>query len=186
MQSFLLSTQLCQSHLVAVERCTICDAHHDGHDADDGNEQSKRHKRKMRPSWNRLLPSFLAFLLLYSFQFAQIVTRRIQNGAADSLPRELALSDFVEQSTGLLPRNNTNLHSFNYSDHKYCFIHVGKTAGSKISCELGYTYAPECKKQHALSQYHYHFYFYNVIEVEFVTWDTSWIVHQKQMTTTFS
>lgn len=90
----------------------------------------------MRPSWNHLPTSFLAIVMLYSFQFAQIVTRNNPE-AAVSLPRELALTDYI--------------HSFNYPEHKYCFIHVGKTAGSKISCELGYSYAPECKKHHALS-----------------------------------
>lgn len=31
-----------------------------------------------------------------------------------------------------------------FSNETYCYVHVGKASGSKLSCELGFRYAPTC------------------------------------------
>ena len=94
---------------------------------------------RMPPSCLPLAVSlpFLAFLVvLQTIQLLYFVTIH-----GDSVPRTLSINDFLEAPT---KNNNDGIGSI-FHDQKYCLIHVGKAAGSKISCELGYSYAPECR-----------------------------------------
>jgi len=93
----------------------------------------------------------LFVILLYSLQFLSLVALYEHNNA--SLPRTLSMNAFIGESPVATINSSTTVSPFNYSNHKFCLIHIGKAAGSKVSCELGYTYAPECRKRHAASNF---------------------------------
>lgn len=88
---------------------------------------------------------FWGILLICGLQFLHTAVIHKSDGSS-SLPRTLTMDTFTAST-----RNNNTLAvqepPFNYSNSKYCLIHIGKAAGSKVSCELDYTYAPECNKR---------------------------------------
>lgn len=56
---------------------------------------------------------------------------------------------FVKSGPGRTMSNQSSVSaqaadSGSFSGQKYCYVHVGKSAGSKLSCELGFRYAPTC------------------------------------------
>ena len=98
-------------------------------------------------SWSRLTVSLSIMLMMYAAQFlhfhVHLTLDSIQKES--SSPRTLVMSSFLGGAA------SSTVNAFNYSNHKFCLIHVGKAAGSKVSCELGYAYAPECRKKRSNS-----------------------------------
>jgi hypothetical protein len=147
----------------------------EGPNGGDGNEQSPTNQTKLRRRIISGLVSVLVTLLLSgTFLWEQMQLLRYNPASLYSESSFMAPQAHHKQDSSLsiqmdLPQHKNNDLSRTIGEEtRFCLVHVGKTAGSKLSCELGmhnldyfhcaqnHTYSPSALRKAFAGHVHIH------------------------------
>jgi hypothetical protein len=124
----------------------------DANVGDGSDKRGRRKKKKKIPSYNYLMTLLVlvvsAIILLYASSSSVRNNNYTTNKDMIVFGSKAVMSSTISSSSDE-PNNDDPSASLSppYIDKHYCFIHIGKAAGSKVSCELGYRYT-DCGKNY--------------------------------------
>jgi cytoskeletal protein RodZ len=125
----------------------------DANAGDGSDKRGRRKKKKKIPSYNYLMTLLVlvasAIILLYASSSSVRNNNYTTSKDMIVFGSKAVMSSTISSSSDEPNNNDDPSASLSppYIDKHYCFIHIGKAAGSKVSCELGYRYT-DCGKNY--------------------------------------